>query len=218
MSEWWTYSLSDFLMFSAHAYYRLFELYNLALWPLHLFAVAAALSLLGAIIWPSKSRQRMGFAFLAIAWAWIAFGFHWERYADINTAAPYFAIAFAIQAAVLLFVACQDAGRQRMRARTLPALGIVGIALLVYPCIAVGTGRSWMQAEVVAIAPDPTAVATLGFLLATRAHWIAWLMPVLWCVISGLTLMELGAGSAWLAPSAALLALLSCGFARRREA
>ena len=33
MSEWWTYSLSDFLLFSPRTYYRLFELYNLAIWP-----------------------------------------------------------------------------------------------------------------------------------------------------------------------------------------
>ena len=35
MSEWWTYSLSDFLLFSPRTYYRLFELYNLAVWPWH---------------------------------------------------------------------------------------------------------------------------------------------------------------------------------------
>jgi hypothetical protein len=31
MSEWWTYSLWDFLLFSPRTYYRLFELYNLAI-------------------------------------------------------------------------------------------------------------------------------------------------------------------------------------------
>ena len=33
MPEWWTYSLSDFLMFSPRTYYRLFELHNAAIWP-----------------------------------------------------------------------------------------------------------------------------------------------------------------------------------------
>ena len=28
MSEWWTYRLSNFLLFSPRTYYRLFELYN----------------------------------------------------------------------------------------------------------------------------------------------------------------------------------------------
>ena len=35
MSEWWTYRLSDFLMFSPRTYYRLFELYNAEVWPGH---------------------------------------------------------------------------------------------------------------------------------------------------------------------------------------
>jgi hypothetical protein len=30
MSEWWTYTLSDFLLFSPRVYYRLFELHNRA--------------------------------------------------------------------------------------------------------------------------------------------------------------------------------------------
>ena len=34
MSEWWTYTLSDFLLFSPRTYYRLFELHHRALWPL----------------------------------------------------------------------------------------------------------------------------------------------------------------------------------------
>ena len=40
MSEWWTYSLSDFLLFSPRTYYRLLELYNLAIWPTQLAALA----------------------------------------------------------------------------------------------------------------------------------------------------------------------------------
>ena len=39
MSEWWTYSLSDFLLFSPRTYRRLFELYNAQVWPAHLVAV-----------------------------------------------------------------------------------------------------------------------------------------------------------------------------------
>jgi hypothetical protein len=40
MFEWWTYRFSDFLLFSADTYYRLFELYNQAIWPAHVLVVA----------------------------------------------------------------------------------------------------------------------------------------------------------------------------------
>lgn len=34
MSEWWTYRLSDFLMFSPATYWRMVERYNREVWPL----------------------------------------------------------------------------------------------------------------------------------------------------------------------------------------
>ena len=45
MSEWWTYSLSDFLMFSARSYWRLTELYNRDVWPAQLVALAAGVGI-----------------------------------------------------------------------------------------------------------------------------------------------------------------------------
>ena len=33
MSEWWTYTLSDFLLFSPRTYHRLFELHNVVMTP-----------------------------------------------------------------------------------------------------------------------------------------------------------------------------------------
>ena len=57
MSEWWTYSLSDFLMFSPRTYYRLFELYNAAIWPAQLVAIALGVAILRAVA-PRRSAGR----------------------------------------------------------------------------------------------------------------------------------------------------------------
>src|SRR4029450_4190009 len=43
MSEGWTYRAEDFLLFSPRVYWRMFELHNAALWPLHLLTLAAGL-------------------------------------------------------------------------------------------------------------------------------------------------------------------------------
>ena len=45
MSEWWTYRLYDFLLFTPRTYYRLFELYNAAVWPAQIAAIALGLGL-----------------------------------------------------------------------------------------------------------------------------------------------------------------------------
>jgi hypothetical protein len=42
MSEWWSYTLSDFLLFSPRTYYRLFELHNAEWWPAHFVAVVGS--------------------------------------------------------------------------------------------------------------------------------------------------------------------------------
>jgi len=51
------------------------------------------------------------------------------------------------------------------------------VALLAWPVIGLGLGRPWAQAESFGSFPDPTAIATLGFLtLAPRAP--GWLMVI----------------------------------------
>src|SRR5262245_64197596 len=52
MPEWWTYSLSDFLMFSPRTYYRQFELLNAEVWPAQVVALALGLAI--PALWWSK--------------------------------------------------------------------------------------------------------------------------------------------------------------------
>jgi len=208
MSEWWTYSLSDFLMFSSRSYFRLIESYNAAIWPAHLLALVAGVIVIGAIARPRHSLQRSAALVLAAAWGWVAWAYHVERYAEINTAAPYFAAAFAVQALLLCWLAYRP-GNAAPAPQPL-AFGLSGLAILAYPLLALARdGGTWRQAEVFGIVPDPTVVATMGVLLAWRAPAIFWLVPVLWCLVSGATLMELKIGHAWLLPALALTAVLA---------
>jgi hypothetical protein len=208
MSEWWTYSLSDFLMFSSRSYYRLIDSYNAAIWPVHLLALVAGLVVIGAIARPRQHLQRSAALVLAAAWGWVAWAYQLERYAEINTAAPYFAAASAVQALLLCWLAYRP-GNAAPAPQPL-ALGLSGLAILAYPLLALARdGGQWRQAEVFGIVPDPTVVATLGMLLAWRAPAIFWLIPVSWCLVSGATLMELKIGHAWLLPALALTAVLA---------
>lgn len=213
MSEWWTYSLGDFLMFSPRTYWRLFELYNLDIWPAQLVALAGGAAL------PLLARQhRLLALLLAVAWAWTAWGFLFTRYEPINWAGRYFAAGFAVQA--LLLAAAGAAGRVRIVSFD-GAAGRVGralflVALVVYPLVAVGARRGWAGAEIFGLAPDPTAIGTLGLLLAARggAAWPLLVLPLLWCVVSGATLWTMAAWEAALPVGAAVLAV--AGAALRR--
>jgi len=208
MSEWWTYSLSDFLMFSSRSYYRLIESYNAAIWPAHLLALVAGVIMIGAIARPRQHLQRSAALVLAAAWCWVAWAYHLERYAEINTAAPYFAAAFAAQALLMGWLAYRPGNAAP--APQPAALGLACLVIFAYPLLALARdGGTWRQAEVFGIAPDPTVIATLGMLLAWRAPAIFWLIPVLWCLVSGATLMELKIGHAWLLPALALTAVVA---------
>jgi len=217
MSEWWTYSLSDFLMFSSRSYYRLIASYNEAVWPAHLLAVATGMLVIGCIIRPQRRTYRIAAVALALSWAWVAWAYHLQRYADINTAAPYFAAAFALQAVLLCFVALRPRATPPSGARQLVALGIAAVAVAGYPLLALASDRGWAQAEVFGIAPDPTIAATLAVLLAWRAHWHLWLIPVAWCAASGATLMALRVDFAWLLPAVAIFVVAAGLFFRRSK-
>lgn len=216
MSEWWTYSLSDFLMFSARRYWRLTELTNRDLWPAQLVALAAGIVVLGCMARADARAQRIAYLLLGAGWAWVGWAYHLQRYADINTGAPYFAAAFALQALLLWLCALRPRIVAASRLRRWSGLLVGGAGVLAYPLLAPVDGHGWSRAEVFAIVPDPTAVATLGALLALRAHWLAWIVPLAWCATSSATLMELRLWQAWVPAACAVLAI-TAGLAARRQ-
>ena len=166
MSEWWTYRLSSFLLFSPRTYYRLFELYNRAICPAQALALGLGLWILFSLV--ARLRGRGGAsvpAILAACWLCVAVAFLALRYATINFAAVYFAWAFGLEAALLVGLGVVRRGLAFER-----PTGAIGRAgwrsslsrSLVEPLAGPLLGRGWRQVEIFGVAPDPTAVATLG--------------------------------------------------------
>ena len=58
MSEWWTYRIASFVLFSPRTYLRLCEIYNDAIWPLQIVTLAGGIALV-LVAWvgrPSSAR------------------------------------------------------------------------------------------------------------------------------------------------------------------
>jgi hypothetical protein len=229
VSDWWTYQSSDFLPLSARTYYRLFEIHNAALWPAQAAAIGLSVVLLGLAWHGGRGAARGALAIIAAGWLCSAGTYFWVRYATINSAGVWFAAAFALEGALLLGLATSRACpalQARAPSGRLIATRTVGAALVIagiaYPAVAPLLGRPWTQAEVFGLAPDPTAIGTLGVLLLLearrerrlpgwlRAAWLGalWTFPVVWCLITGMTLWTLHATGAIIAPATAALALL----------
>ncbi|HET8747731.1 MAG TPA: DUF6064 family protein [Ramlibacter sp.] len=194
VTEWWTYGLSDFLMFSPQVYWRLVARHNAAWWPWQALALAAALALPVLLRARRPGAQRAALAVAALAWAWLGWAFHWRLYSEIFLAAPSVALACGLQA-LLLAAAAGLPLRSREGAAPGPLGAILLAAALLYPLLAPLTGHPWSEAEVFGFMPEPTALATLGVLAGVRAWpaWSRWLLSV----IPGASLL-LGAATRWL--------------------
>jgi len=187
-----SYSLSDFILFSETTYYRQFELYNLAVWPLHLIAVLFLLLILYTLwkkpVWSGQLNAML----LVIAWVWIAWAFLYQRFYLIHVVANWYAWVFVLQAGLIAWyglVKKQLIICRKSLLRISLSFVLLFISFILYPFLALLSGRSWLQFEMFALAPDPTVLGTIAILLINKAPRFLYVIPVLWGVISYSTLL-----------------------------
>ena len=207
-----SWTLEDLLLFSPQVYWRLFALENEAVWPAQPVVLAAAALLALSFVRDRRHTGRWLGPVLGAAWLWTGWHFVALRYGPVNWAALTFAWGFYAEAALLAGLGLSGRLVFMQRGRgAWSGLGLLVGAVLIWPLLAPLDGRPWHEAEVIVIAPDPTAIATLGLLaLAERSRWTALLCvaPVLWLALSTLTLVTMGAWQGW-----AVLAALLGGLA-----
>ncbi|MEM8662756.1 MAG: DUF6064 family protein [Pseudomonadota bacterium] len=206
MSEWWRYDFADFLLFSADTYWRLFALHNADYWPLGAIATVGLIALYVATVkrwrWTSPAVALS----LAAAWIFVAEAFLAGRYAPINWVISDIRLLFLAQAGLLFALGWRLSFATRA---TSGARALVFLALA-YPLLAPLNGREWAQAELVGLAPDPTAIATLGLVAMARIRLLSWLfmmIPILWLAFSAATLFTMGAATGFVPLVAIVLAL-----------
>lgn len=201
------YSLHDLLMFAPATYDRLFQRAN-DLWP-------AAL-MLGVLMLANRRRHALVFALLSSALLLVAYWFHFRHYAAIQLGGDAFAVAFVLQGLLLLVLARSRVTDGPAGMPAWPGLALVFYAILLHPLLMIVLGRAPQATELFAIAPDPTALATIGVVLSLgfRRYWPALLIPLLWLAVSGLTHVAMQRPSglvAVLLASAAIVATLVPG-------
>jgi Family of unknown function (DUF6064) len=202
MSEWWTYTLADFQMFSADTYWRMFELHHRAWWPLHVAGAALVLALFAQWRQPQGRAARWAAWMLAAAWAFLGIAFFASRFAQIHLAGSAIAWGAGIQC-VLLVVFAWMAARSRdprlasthaMPARSARAGTLLLYAAIAVPLLGVALDRTGSQIEWPGITPDATALLTLAYAAMSMSRW-RWCLvplPMLWLFASTATLWTLG--------------------------
>lgn len=221
MGDWLDYALSDFLLFAPQVYWRLFELENAKLWPLQL---VTPILFVAALLWATRA-PRTGFRvlalLLAIAWASVGWNFMLKGYAPINWAMEFVAPFFALQALLWLWIAFRPAPIRKHVLLAGGGAALCVVAIFVYPFLAPAFGRPLAGAEVVGIAPDPTALLSIGVAMASLPGSTAQrmiLIPLLWLLSSAATLFVLGAAEAALIVACVVVVAVLCGLGRSRQA
>jgi hypothetical protein len=210
IADWTSYALADFIPFTPEVWFRLVERVNVAGWPLQFPGIALGLA---ALVLTWRGRPRLALTLLAPAWASAGVVFHLYHYAELSWAAVHFGAAFLAQAALLLTLARFGRMPDRRVERTPGTVVVAAVALfglVAWPAMVLVTGHGWNRAEVFALHPDPTAVASLGVaLLALRGlrAYVATLIPLLWLGVSTLTLVALQLPWAWVLPCLVVVAL-----------
>ncbi len=197
---WPEYGLQDFLLFAPDAYWRLFELSNAAIWPAPPLVSLLVVVVLAVRPWRKAVADYVLVALFAVAWFWSGAEFMGQRYAAINGYASYGAPLFYLQSLLLLWLGLvrrSFSAGSASRARNVTGAALIVGGTVLYPALALA--RGYGGGEFFGVAPDPTAIATLGLFLRARngAASLGLLVPGLVCLAGFLTLLAMGS---WQAP------------------
>jgi hypothetical protein len=207
-----SYSLVDLIPFSRETYFRLFERYNVGVWPAPIIGLAMGLTALFTARRAEGRVLRAPFLLTAVCWVWVGWVFQVHWYAPLSWPGICFGIGFVLQGVLMGVVLGRHpivAAPEGTNRDPGPGLWILVFALALQPLLGLVSGRPWYGLEVFGSAPDPTALATLGLLLMIRhpLRWLLSIIPLAWCLISGATLWVLSVPTWPVMPLAAALYL-----------
>lgn len=164
--------------FTSEQFHQVFRDYNEAVWPAGWIAYAVGIT---AVIAAAR-RPRWALVLLALMWAWNGVAYHWNFFSPINPAARMFALAFVLQALLLLFLPSVPSAE--LGARRAMGWAAVVLAGAIYPLAGIALGHRYPDAPVFGIAPCPTTMFTFGVLLLAGARASLFIIPTLWSLLA----------------------------------
>ncbi|MQX35825.1 DUF6064 family protein [Roseospira navarrensis] len=175
-------AVSVTLPYSAEVLQAFLAGYHESIWPAQIAAVLLIAALLVVLARPTPRTTRLPALILTAFWAWVGGVFYMAELTHLSFLATAHGAACLGQAALLL----GHAGRgpepvaQRSRARLSFGIGLLVVALGVYPlgmAVWEGSAAAWRLAGVTPVA---TALLTLGALiLGPGGRWTAGLLGVI---------------------------------------
>lgn len=184
------------LPFDTTEFFRIFGLYNMAVWPLQVLMYVLTLVAL-FLLWKRRpGAVQMAYYLLAGLWLVNGIGYHLLFFSKINPPALVFGALFIVQAGIFAWQGWKNRAAQPewSPGRTTTSLIIIFYALLFYSLIGYSVGHRYPEAPVFGVAPCPSTIFTFGMLLllSVRLRWFVYGIPVLWMLVGTSAAFVLG--------------------------
>jgi hypothetical protein len=188
-----SYELRDFLMFAPSTYWHMLAQIGSDYWPLQIVLTGAIALGCGYYAW--RKSLRPIYSVLSVCWAFVGAIFFLQYFSQIMLAAPYHSALFFAGATMFSVLAFRQSSSQKIDNVGVPLLFY---SLCIHPFSGVLLGRDIAAYDVVGLTPDATALVSISILVIVRAPLWAFIIPVLWCVIAGLTMSAMEAPDYWI--------------------
>lgn len=174
--------------FTVGEFLGVFQTYNLAVWPMQIFAYLLGGAAIFLTIKKSRHADRIVVLIMSLMWLWNGALYHLIYFSAINRAAYLFGSLFVIQGLLFLWkgVLKGDFVFSMTRSPYSFAGGILLLyATLIYPILGHMTGHGWPHSPAFGLAPCPTTIFTFGLLLLCQSRMPIYLViiPLIWSFI-----------------------------------
>jgi hypothetical protein len=163
-----------------------FAAYNLAIWPMQVFAYLAGLVALYSATKQTRFSNNFASGILSFFWMWTGAVFCVLFWAPAYPAAYAFGVLFVTQSVLFLLNAIKPTLSFRSQRNTFALIGwcFIVYAMAGYPLAGYFLGHVYPRSLPFGLVPCPTAVFTFGLLMLTNKNVPRYILviPALWSV------------------------------------
>ncbi|WP_286264098.1 DUF6064 family protein [Thalassotalea atypica] len=185
MTEWFSYSLEDFLLFSPEVYWRLIQQHSV-----NFGAIAIVIEVIAIIAFyylKHNHKRQIVITILIGAWCSVGWFFFIKQYAAINTFAQYLGYACLIQSLFLLISLLKERTSIQQVSLTMSVdtwsrlqnnVTLICLSsVIIFPVLAALLGFNW-GTGVIGILPLPTITISLISVLLFKSRMRLFLLPI----------------------------------------
>jgi hypothetical protein len=174
--------------FAIEQFLQVFENYNLAIWPMQIFAYLLGIAALFLVYGKKDVYGRIISAVLSFYWLWMGIVYHLIYFSSINKPAYAFGTLFIVQGLLLLIYGVFKSNLSfsfKLDSYSITGSIFALYAMVIYPIIGYLSGHSYPRSPGFGVAPCPTAIFTFGLLLYAdkKVPIYVLVIPFIWSII-----------------------------------